>query len=101
MIGPIVAFLAGAAIVAGAQDAVAPTLTGNTPPPAQRRGDAAAQALPSVITICIDRTARQCWTVGGASRCESPVGAEVFDTLSSRSPDLGSRLRACVASATR
>lgn len=89
MIGRVVVIVACAAAAAGAQDPVAPKLSGDVPQPAARE-EAPAQPVPSVVTICIDHAARRCWTAAGESGCE-----QVFATVPAGSPDVGSRLRAC------
>jgi hypothetical protein len=96
MIGPLVALLVLLACGADAQEAVAPTLTGATPAPAAPAGGA-AQPVPAMVTICIDRGAQRCWNAVIASECakRSRGAAEVFASVPATSPEAGQRLRAC------
>jgi hypothetical protein len=102
MIGRAVVLLVLASAIAQAQNAVAPKLE---PPvaPTVGRDVEPAQALPSVVTICIDRAARQCWTASGPAVCQTPSrpGAEAFDVLPARSSAAGTALRACWAKVTK
>jgi hypothetical protein len=96
------AVLAALACAASAQDAQAPKL-GAEPPPRAAQEQAPAQPVPVVVTICIDRSVVQCWTVSGASECRSPArpNAESFVTVGSGWPDAGNRLRECWAELTK
>lgn len=49
-------------------------------------GDAPAQQLPAVMTVCIGRAARRCWTEAGAAAC---TGGEVFGGGSTGAGDAG------------
>src|SRR4029453_13576159 len=69
-------------------EATAPKL--GSPPAAAASGDTdPAQALPMRVTVCIDRSARRCWTGAAGEQCEA------FVTLPANSPNLGRQLRAC------
>ena len=91
----MIARLLGAALLvpalAAAQVPMVPTLGADVAPTAATE-NAAAQRLPSVVTICSDRRARRCWTVAGTSDC---AGAERVATVAADSPDAGAKLRAC------
>jgi len=54
-----------------------------------------AQSLPSTLTICLDRSARECWSSAG-SDCHEPSHAhgEVFATVAATG-DSGASLRNC------
>jgi hypothetical protein len=45
-------------------------------PPATPVGEAPARALPGVVTVCVDRTARRCWTAAGGD--DACAGGTVF-----------------------
>jgi hypothetical protein len=88
MIGRVALLIALAIGAAYADDAVAPKLSAE--PPAAADSDAEpAHTLPVHVTVCIDRSARRCWTAGTSEACES------FATLPANSSELGPRLRAC------
>lgn len=96
MIARLVVMLVLLGSGADAQEAVAPKLTGETPAPTVQDGGA-AQAVPSTLTICIDRTAQRCWSAVTTTECakRSQGGAEVFATVPADSLAAGQRLRAC------
>jgi hypothetical protein len=94
--------LAASVRMAPGQEPHAPKLGADVAPTAAVADLTPAGALPAQVTICVDRTGRQCWSVGGASDCRSPsAGGEVFATIASESPDAGARLRACWDSLAR
>lgn len=78
-----------------AQEPVAPKLE------AQRAPAAAAELtparpVPSMLTICVDRSARECWSTAGMSDCREaahPHG-ETFATVAATG-DSGASLRGC------
>jgi hypothetical protein len=96
MIAPLVAMLVLLAGSADAQEPVAPNLTGETPAPTLHDGGG-ARPVPSMLTICIDRTAQRCWSAVVATECamRSRGAAEVFAAVPADSPEAGERLRAC------
>ena len=70
---------------------MAPTL-GAELAPAPAGAEPTALAIPAQVTICIDRAARRCWTVAGATGCGNAAG---IATVAADSPEAGARLRAC------
>lgn len=57
-----------------------------------------AQAIPQLMTICTDRTARRCWTEAGATACETEgATGEVFAVVvvAGAESDAGPRLEQC------
>jgi len=91
-----VAALAVSVVAVSGQEPQAPKL-GVEPPPRPAQEQAPAQAVPVVVTICVDKTVKQCWTVSGASDCRSPSrpSAEAFATVGSGWPEAGKSLRTC------
>jgi len=91
----LLAFAANVA-AAGAQEPSAPKLGSQAAPaPAVERGTP-AQALPSTLTICVDRNAHECWSTAGVNQCHEatrPHG-EVFATVAATG-DSGASLRRC------
>jgi hypothetical protein len=92
----VLLMLAGVATGARADDAVAPKLEGRPAPTGAAADGTPALPLPSVVTICIDRSVHECWTTAGQSTCHEPARphGEVFSTVSAMG-DSGGPLRGC------
>lgn len=52
---------------------------------------AAAERLPAVNTVCIDRTGHRCWVVPGESQCQT--GKDVFRVV--LLPDTATAVKEC------
>jgi hypothetical protein len=92
----VIVALAASVRMAHGQQPVAPKLGSEVAPTAAHSEP--AQALPSTVTICVDRASQQCWTALGSASClsSSRPTAEVFATVPADAPE--EHLLACIDS---
>jgi hypothetical protein len=91
----LLALVCGAPAARG-EEAVAPKLDAVQAPTSATGDVTPAQPLPSMVTICVDRSLRECWSTAGKSTCREsahPHG-EVFSSVSATG-DSGAPLRGC------
>jgi hypothetical protein len=86
--------LAAAATVAIGAEPQAPKLESVPPPATAAAPEPPARQMPDAQAICIDRTARRCWSGERAEDCRA-AGGELFATIGAAQGDPGALLRSC------